>query len=129
MSDSSYNVGYRKPPKHSRFRKGSSGNPRGRPAGRVNVTTVLERILQERIVLRENGKERIVTKLEAVIEQVVNKAAEGDLTAFRHLIALTRPADQTLEVAKTPSDTDLIVMKTVLKRFKGYVEAEDEQDQ
>jgi len=60
----------------------------------------------------------------------VSKAVSGDLIALRHLIALTHPADQTLEAAgKTPSDTDLIVMKTVLKRFKRYVRAEDDEDQ
>jgi Family of unknown function (DUF5681) len=129
MSDNSYNVGYGKPPKHRRFRKGVSGNRKGRPKGKCNVATVLERILQEKIVLCENGKERIVTKLEAAVEQLVNKAASGDLIALRHLIALKHPADQTLEAAgKTPSDTDLIVMKTVLTRFK-HMESENDKDE
>jgi hypothetical protein len=124
-----YDVGFAKPPKRSRFRKGSSGNPKGRPKGKCNVATVLERILQEKIVLCENGKERIVTKLDAAIEQLVNKAASGDLIALRHVIALTHPSDQTLEAAvKTPSDTDLIVMKTVLTRFKHMESANDKDE-
>jgi len=129
MTGSYYDVGLGKPPKRSRFRKGSSGNPKGRPDGKCNVATVLDRILHEKIVLHENGKKRIVTKLEAAIEALVTKAISGDSIAMRNLIALTRPADQTLEAAKTPSATDLIVMKTVLKRFKGPGETEDDEDQ
>ena len=128
--DSSYNVGYKKPPKDTRFRKGVSGNRNGRPKGKRNIATVLTEILEEQIVIDENGLQRTVTKLEAAIEQLVNKATSGDLVALRHLIVLTHPAGQTLETAeKTPSDTDLIVMKTVLKRFKGYVRAKNDEDQ
>lgn len=124
-----YAVGFAKPPKRSRFRKGSSGNPRGRPKGRPNVATVLERTLQQKIVIREKGKKRTVTKLEAAIEQLVNKATSGDLVALR-LIALVRPADQALEpAAKTPSETDLLVMKTLLKRLKEHAEGENDEDQ
>ena len=42
-----YEVGYGKPPRHSRFVKGQSGNPRGRPAGAKNFTTLLEEALNE----------------------------------------------------------------------------------
>ncbi len=124
-----YEVGFAKPPKRTRYRKGSSGNPRGRPKGKSNLATVLERILQEKITLLQNGKERVVTKFEAAIEQLVNKAASGDLVALRQLTALARPADQTPEpAAKAPSDTDLMVMKNVLKRFKACVEAQNNDE-
>ena len=81
-----------KPPQHSRFRKGLSGNPKGRPKVRRNLATVLERTLQEKVVIKENGVRRTVTKLEAAVKQLVNKAASGDLVAIRQLkLSLGRP--------------------------------------
>lgn len=53
-----YEVGYRKPPRHTRFRKGQSGNPKGRPKGAKNLKTELEEELQEKIVVREGRPER-----------------------------------------------------------------------
>src|ERR1700722_14543367 len=73
--DSPYDVGFSKPPEESRFRKGVSGNPKGRPKGRPNIATVLERTLQEKVVINENGVRKTVTKLEAAIKQLMNKAA------------------------------------------------------
>src|ERR1035437_5871182 len=77
--DKTYDVGFGKPPSHGQFRKGVSGNPRGRPKGKRNLATVLERTLEEKVVINENGERKTVTKLEAALKQMVNKAAGGDL--------------------------------------------------
>ena len=45
-----YQVGYGKPPDHSRFVKGQSGNPRGRPPGAQNMKTLLTKALNELVV-------------------------------------------------------------------------------
>ena len=88
-----FNVGFGKPPKPSQFRKGFSGNPKGRPKGRRNLATVLERTLQEKVVINENGVRRTITKLEAAVKQLVNQAASGDLSATRQLSALASSAE------------------------------------
>ena len=128
--DSTYDIGFRKPPEHSRFRKGRSGNPKGRPKGRRNLATVLERTLQEKVVINENGVRRTVTKLEAAVKQLVNKSASGDLTALRQLTALARSAEE--QVAEAPTkqlaDADLKVMQGVLKRLEGYAKGEGDED-
>lgn len=87
-------VGYCNPPTHARYKKGQSGNPHGRPKGTLNMATVLERTLREKVVLNENGKRRIVTKLEAAIKQLTNKAASGELKALQLLSALVRSAEE-----------------------------------
>jgi hypothetical protein len=84
-----YEVGYGKPPKQSRFKKGQSGNPKGRPKGALNVETVLSRVLRERVVINQNGRRKVVTKLEAALMQLVNKSASGDPRALRLLLDLT----------------------------------------
>ena len=87
-------VGYCKPPKNSRFKVGRSGNPKGRPKGSLNLATVLERTLREKIVINENGCRRVVTKLEAAIAQLVKKATSGDGHAIRYLCQLVTSAEE-----------------------------------
>ena len=86
-------VGYGTPPEATRFRRGVSGNPRGRPRGSLNVATVFTKTLRERVVINENGQRKTVTKLEAVLKQMVNKAASGDIRAIRELLELARYAE------------------------------------
>ena len=83
-----YDIGYGKPPEYSRFQKGQSGNPKGRPKGALNVGTVLNRTLSEKVVVMDQGKRRTITKLEAAFKQLVNKAAQGDARALQQLLSL-----------------------------------------
>jgi hypothetical protein len=69
-------VGYGKPPRHTQFQSGRSGNPKGRPKGSKNSTTLIKKELLD--VANENGRQRKITKVEAIIKQLVNKAALGD---------------------------------------------------
>src|SRR5437764_15066395 len=73
-----YEVGYGKPSKAVQFKKGISGNPRGRPIGKRSLITVLQQTLHETVVIEENGKKRTVTNLEAAIRRLVNSATAGD---------------------------------------------------
>jgi hypothetical protein len=125
-----YDVGFCKPPKPSQFRKGSSGNPKGRPKGRGNVATVLERILQEKVVINENGVRRTVTKLEAAVKQLVNKAASGDLSAMRQLSALAGSAEDE-HIARPTREldqNDQKVMENVVKRINKSANGEDNEN-
>jgi hypothetical protein len=129
--DKTYDVGFGKPPKASQFRKGSSGNPKGRPKGRRNLATVLERTLQEKVVINENGVRRTVTKLEAAVKQLVNQAASGDLGAMRQLSALAGSTDdeQLAPSTRQLDQDDQKVMENVLKRFKQSANGEDNEIQ
>ena len=85
-----YEVGYRKPPGHTRFKKGQSGNPKGRPAGAKNLSTVLSEALNEPVVVTENGGHRKITKRQAIITQLVNRSATADLRAIKILLDMLR---------------------------------------
>jgi Family of unknown function (DUF5681) len=106
-----------------RFRKGESGNPKGRPKGKLNWATVLERALQEQVVINENGVRRTVTKLEAAYTQLVNKAASGDLTALKLLAALARSAEesaaQKVQPGSPSNDADRKVLGNLLRRLSS----------
>ena len=114
-------VGYGQPPRETRFRKGQSGNPHGRPKGSLNMATVLLRTLREPVVVTASGRKRTITKLEAAMTQVVNKGASGDLSALKLLTALVQSAED--RVANTPhentqtSEADQDVMRALLKRL------------
>jgi len=116
-------VGYGNPPEHTRFKKGQSGNPKGRPKGTLNMATVLERTLRERVVISENGRRKTVTKLEAALKQLTNKAASGELKALQLLATLVRSAQeretQTAEPATALGDADENVVLGILKRVEG----------
>ena len=79
-----YEVGYGKPPRYAGFKKGQSGNPRGRPPGSKNLTT----LLNEPVTITENGRRRKITKRDAVIKQLVNKSASADARSLKILLDL-----------------------------------------
>ena len=99
-----YEIGYGRPPVHSRFKPGQSGNPKGRPKGHRNVRTVVEEALNKRITIREGDRTRSLSKLDGVVLTIVNKALQGDAKAQTALIALLRSLGMTAEVPEPTSN-------------------------
>jgi Family of unknown function (DUF5681) len=83
-----YNVGYGKPPKRSRFKPGTSGNPRGRPKGTKNLRTIVRDTLFEKVKVTEGGKVRTMNRVEAIMTGMVAKALKGDLRAATAVLKL-----------------------------------------
>src|SRR5262249_11120482 len=79
-------VGYRNPPFASRFRKGQSGNPRGRLRGRRRQLPYAAALGQE-VTIRENGRERGVTAAEAFLVHLTKRGLDGDTAAARAAMA------------------------------------------
>lgn len=84
-------VGYKRPPVHSRFKPGQSGNPSGRAKGCQNFKSLFHKILKEQVSLREGGDLRKVSKAEAIMRSLVVGALKGD---SRSLATLFRLAEQ-----------------------------------
>ena len=78
VNGANYAVGYRRPPLHTRFKTGVSGNPSGRPKGAQNLKTLFDRILREEISLREGEVTKKITKAEAILRGLVVGAMKGD---------------------------------------------------
>ena len=116
-----YEVGYGKPPQHTRFAKGQSGNPRGRPCGAKNFTTLLEEALDETVTVTENGGRRKVSKLQAIVTQLVNRSATADFRAIKILLDIVRDIERHTEPSAPEtsefSEADEKVLEQIKARF------------
>ncbi len=83
-----YEVGYGKPPDSGKFKKGTSGNPSGRPKKLKDFGSQLLRELDSKLIINENGKRKVITKLEGVVKQLLNKSLSGHHPSTRLLIPL-----------------------------------------
>ena len=86
MSASKSNgVGYKKPPKHSQFKKGQSGNPGGKPRPVESAHSALAAVVSRFVTIAGEGGELRVTKLEAVFRKLVDNAMTGDPRSLKLL--------------------------------------------
>jgi hypothetical protein len=84
-------IGYRKPPASSRFQKGRSGNPKGRPKGRHHQPPY-DVVLGQMVAIKEDGVERRVTAAEAFLLYMTKRGLEGDGAAARSAMAVIEEA-------------------------------------
>ena len=115
-----YEVGYGKPPRHSRFVRGRSGNPRGRPRGAKSFNTLLSEKLNEPVTVAENGGRRKITKREAIVTQLVNRSAAADFRAIKILLDIVRDIESQAEAAPETaefSEADEKVIEQLKARF------------
>ncbi len=92
MSDD-YEVGYGKPPISTRFKPGKSGNTDGRKKGSQNISTLIRKALEEKVVVNTGGKRRSISKMEAAFLQQSTKAAGGDLKATKLMMELLHASE------------------------------------
>jgi hypothetical protein len=95
-------VGYRRPPRTTRFTKGRSGNPAGRPRGRHRKAPY-ETVLGQMVTIRESGTERRVTAAEAFLLQLVKRGIEGDSVAARASLELFEEASRRRSLSGPPT--------------------------
>lgn len=128
-----YEVGFGRPPAASKFKRGRSGNPKGRPKGAKNISTLIAKELNDRVTITENGKPRRLAKGQVAIRQLVNKAAAGDPKALQAVwkhyqtdeTAGTVAADP-LTVFDTPEHE--LVMIDICRRIRSMEELPDSAD-
>ena len=97
-----YQIGYKKPPVATRFKKGNRANPRGRPRGSKNLATLLERALDAAADADASETHGRLTKRELVVARLVERSAGADLAATKLLFELLRKVDP--RMVTTPAD-------------------------
>ncbi len=96
-----YQVGFGKPPKQTQFKKGQSGNPKGRPRKSKNMTTVLTEVMAQTVTIKQNGKHRRVPLREAWAYKIGEAALKGNV---REQIALMKALHDYVPVALEPEN-------------------------
>ena len=120
-------IGYRSPPKATRFRKGQSGNARGRPKNRHREIPY-DAVLGQMVTIREDGRERRVTAAEAFLLQLTQKGLAGDSAAARASLEAVeaardakeedRPAVAKIVVSSVGSGADAILESLGIAKLK-----------
>jgi hypothetical protein len=117
-SEEDYEVGYRKPPVATRFQKGRSGNPSGRPkksARSLDLGLILEGIENEEIIVVDNGKRKPMKKAEIHFRQQFTKAINGDLKTARLLVQMAE--EYFAPEASADWETEVIGVTEAKRRF------------
>ena len=100
-----YEGGRSKPPVHTRFKKGQSGNPRGpRPK---NLPALLVEALDGPVTATIDGDRREITKREAVVTQLVYKTAAADLRVTKMRVDMLKDAEKKARVVSPPQPASL----------------------
>ncbi|MHA7827550.1 MAG: DUF5681 domain-containing protein [Roseovarius sp.] len=140
--DRDYDVGYGKPPKHSQFQKGQSGNPNGRPKGSKNISTILKEQLYRKVTISENGRHKQITVIDAIFRRVSKSALEGDRSAWNTIIKLfpmleadNLAVDEMTDASEIDATDEAILRHfiemrgTELLDMSGETEAEEEREE
>src|SRR5271167_3281936 len=120
-----YKVGPGRPPLHTRFRKGQSGNPGGR--SKKNLPALLADALNEPVFVTIDGERRQITKREAVVHQLVNKSTSADLRATKMLFDMMKDAEQKAGVAapaperRRLEEADKEVVQLLVERIRHQI--------
>jgi hypothetical protein len=104
-----YEVGRGKPPRHTRFRKGQSGNPKGRPRDSGNAYSVLAQELKKKVTVVVDGQRKRITLLKAAMRQLVHGAASGKLRNIQLLLQLSPSMEkaQKMDSREAPKLTEM----------------------
>mgnify|MGYP000027179464 CR=1 FL=1 len=125
MSD----VGYGKPPLHSRFQKGKSGNAKGRPKGSCNTLKLLNDVLEQKITITQDGKQVKISKKLAMLTQLVNAAVKGEIKAiaalFPYLLQIDLKEEEKQQALKALSSSDQSIVENFIKKIKENGDGHD----
>ena len=121
-----YEVGFGKPPAGSQFKKGQSGNPRGRRKGSRNLKTDLLEELHDRIAVSERGKRRTLTKQQALLKRLMQEALSGNLKATALLLQLSMQFERSGDFvpATTPLNSEDM---EILRRYATTAQSKSKQ--
>ena len=117
--DTENQVGYKTPPKASQFKKGRSGNPSGRPRRAPGIAELLGKVSKQKVLTQGKNGLKSMSKAEASITQLLNKAAGGDLKAMKLLVD-TKARFPEIAKGKDLKDTEKSVREKFLAALERY---------
>jgi hypothetical protein len=113
-----YDIGYGKPPRNTQWKKGQSGNPKGRPRRDRNVAALVAAILDQRIVVRAGKTTKRRTRLEHLVHRLFEQALEGDPRLMKMALDEARKNEERSETdAPELGQRDHEVIEAMLRRI------------
>ena len=119
-------VGYCRPPKEHQFKPGRSGNAKGRPKGAKNEATILRDIMNRPIAIREGGRARKITVLEAVLRKFFEDALKGNPKSAAFLLNRYRAFEATDGHTLEIDQDDREVLDAFVRRLEAGLKAKKE---
>jgi Family of unknown function (DUF5681) len=120
------------PPKHTQFQKGISGNPKGRPKGSKNLSTLMMEAARDQVSATIGGKTRKISKLQATTMQLATKAASGDHAAMGKFLDWIDDIETRAAAVKPTqfplSEPDLEVLRAAYERMKQCEKDKPEEE-
>ena len=124
-----YEVGYKKPPRNNRFKKGTSGNPKGRPKDSRNLASIMESLLEQPVAVVMDGIQKQVSGREAIAFRIFQKALGGDAKAIEILRETDRALAQRMAdlqeavvAEEIANETDQEILEHFLNAHKAKTE-------
>jgi Family of unknown function (DUF5681) len=122
-SSNTYLVGKGRPPLSTRWKPGQSGNPKGRPKGVKNMTTLFHEALSKSIEITENGKPRKASVREAIVLRITNLALKGDPKAISLIFSKEPEIAAALERGNIPQITPGTTPKEAMELYRRTLRA------
>jgi hypothetical protein len=97
-------VGYKQPPVETQFKKGQSGNPKGRPKGRKSLSQLIQEELDTKVTVVKDGKRLTLTTAQVMAKRLVRSAASGDHKAIQTLSRFCPEAFENGQIADSHDD-------------------------
>lgn len=123
-----YSIGYGKPPTETRFQKGMSGNPKGRPKGKKNMNTIVRETLFGPIQIQQNGRTTTVTALEAILLKMRNNALSGDFRSAAQALQLASRCAELEESRQPDAEVDVFDPQTMVEMMRDYLDHKDSSE-
>ena len=122
----SYEVGYGKPPKHTQFKPGYSGNKKGRPKGSANLFTAVEKLQNERVRIVHNGKQKSISVTEAILRKAGMDALNSNAKAQKIMLDYFEKNERRKEelaqrVEALREDDRTLLAETIKEYMEGNV--------
>lgn len=129
--EANYKVGYKNPPRGSRWKPGQSGHIKGRPPGSRSFKTELREILEQKISVTENGRKRTMSARQAMMVRLRQKGLSGDQAAIDRLLRLAAnhlPDEVPVDHDATAAADEALIAEHEAEVIRRYARREDDDD-
>jgi hypothetical protein len=124
-----YSVGYRRPPRQSQFKPGTSGNPKGRPKGAVGLKTLVREMMTEKVPVRTTTGASKMTRVDVLLQRLFELALRGDARVISQILDLYAAAvpEAPLDASGAEEETDggVLEIQKLAREFLMKARTED----